>query len=196
MSNLPHPRYSLKRALNHHLATHGDYATLEFWTNSILTWRIQQMQLNEENLVRLRDYVATEVTPEEFDMVAYRSEPSAIVAESRREYFDMCGTVGCLAGLIIHALPEIELGEKWTWSSLVHTHLGIDLNREVGDFLFCGCWADYPQYNTPQAAVRRIDILLKLGYERVKERMDKRFSGDNTLESILKELETEMGDSK
>ena len=152
--------------------------------------------MNEENLIRLREYVATEVTPEMFDMGAYRNTVKVSAAGDKAQYFTMCGTVGCLAGYILHALPEIELSGSWSWGELIRDYLGIGLFDPVGDFLFSGGWTDYPQYNTPQAAVRRIDILLKLGYERVHERMDKRFMGDNTLETILKELETEMGDSK
>ena len=146
--------------------------------------------MNIENLIKLRDYVYNNVTSEMFDMYLYRYELGEPLhtTQTKEEYFKNCGTVGCLLGYIIHAIPEIDLSEGLTWHELSKKYLGVNPNKTVWCFLFSSDWSNYSQYNTPEAAVERINLLLEHGEEKVNKLMHKHHNSVHDLTNTLRDL--------
>ena len=70
------------------------------------------------------------------------------------------------------------------WQYFARKYLGVEYKSRVWDFLFCHRWSIHSEFNTPEAAVERIDLLLKHGPEKIEEFSYGRF----TMGCLLNEL--------
>ena len=129
--------------------------------------------MNLENLKKLRDFIATKITDEQFDMTHYRAKIGEQGSLTKKgchlhEVIDPpCGTVGCMLGWApamggdFRPIETEFTGPRSTLAFFIYCRrvFGFSPEQKVWRFLFGGNWAEID--NTREGAVSRIDYILK-----------------------------------
>ena len=123
--------------------------------------------MNEQNLLKLADFIWHNVTQEVFDMWYYR--PGGIKLDANgKPIGSECGTVGCalgwapfVPGLEILLEKEVLLGsttDHVLFSKYSYRVFGLDGGSNEWNFLFASDWRELD--NTPIGFVRRVYALI------------------------------------
>lgn len=119
--------------------------------------------INVKNLKKLRKYLAENITQKKFDMLDYRGRHNHSIISFRN-----CGSVGCMVGWLPFALRENNQStfnnykniftKGFDWDNYLKYKTNIELDSELGEFLFDSEWAEYD--NTLEGALGRLDFVI------------------------------------
>jgi len=134
--------------------------------------------MNKDNLVKLAKYILEEVTDEQFDMIAFRSNHigTGVVNCDFKSKND-CGTIGCALGWAPFT-KGLEVVEDDFIESYItdYEHLSFhnyskrifgSYHGDIWDFIFSGDW--YVVDNSREGFVKRVIYFLDHPYRKIDE---------------------------